>query len=50
MKVENCGGDKQVIKIDSNVTMSLSDKCEIVIKGCAETIGFETASVSFMDI
>lgn len=48
--MENCGGAKQVMKIDSNVTMTLNKNCEIEVKGCGETTGFKTASASIDSI
>lgn len=46
MKLENCAGDDQVLKVDPNVTLSLSSDCEFVIVGCAETSEFATATVT----
>lgn len=47
MKIENCGGTNQVLKIDPNITVTLTKNCDIVVKGCAETLGFKTASVKY---
>lgn len=49
VKVENCGGDNQVIKLEPGATVELNKNCEIVIKGCAETLGFSTAKVGFKE-
>lgn len=46
VKIENCGGEKQVLKVDSNSTITLNKNCEVVIKGCGETTGFKTCNVS----
>lgn len=43
--MENCGGESQILKIDPNVTVSLTKKCEIIIKGCGETKPFKTLTV-----
>lgn len=43
--IENCGGAKQVIKMDTNSSLSLSEKCELFVNICGETIGFKTAKV-----
>lgn len=48
VKIENCGGDDQVLKIDPNVTLSLTSDCDVVIAGCAETSGFATATVTIV--
>lgn len=45
MKIENCGGDDQVLKVDDNATITLSKDCDIIITGCGETTGFTTANV-----
>lgn len=45
MKIENCGGDDQVVSVDKNVTFDLTKKCEIVVKGCGKTTGFKTMTV-----
>ncbi|XP_055295197.1 uncharacterized protein LOC129564970 [Sitodiplosis mosellana] len=47
VKMENCGGADQVLKIDPNVTVSLTKNCEIAVKGCAETTGFKTCTVKY---
>lgn len=49
VKLENCGGAKQVIKVDPNITLSLNSNCELVVVGCGETTGFETATASFIE-
>lgn len=46
VKIENCGGDGQVLKVDPNATVTLDKECNIVITGCGETTGFKTAKVS----
>lgn len=46
VKMENCGGDDQVMKIDPNVTLSMNKACELILVGCAETTGFATAEVT----
>lgn len=43
--IENCAGDKQVIKIDTNSTVSLDENCKLSMNICGETIGFNTAKV-----
>lgn len=47
VKIENCGGDGQVLKVDTDATLSMNKNCEIEIKGCGETTGFKTATVSY---
>lgn len=37
-----------MLKIDQDVTLSLTDACDVVINGCAETNGFASASVYLM--
>lgn len=46
VKIENCGGDAQIIKVDPNMTMSLNQNCDIIVKGCGETKAFKTAKAS----
>lgn len=43
--IENCAGDQQVIKIDTNSSVSLNANCELFLKMCFQTNGFETAQV-----
>ncbi|XP_031623021.1 uncharacterized protein LOC116340586 [Contarinia nasturtii] len=47
VRIENCGNSEQVMKVDTNFTISLTRECEIVIKGCGETTGFRTAKAKY---
>lgn len=44
-KIENCAGQDQVITIDQNSTVELTDSCDVVINVCATTTGFQKADV-----
>lgn len=46
VKMENCGGQNQILKVDNNVTVSLTKNCEIIVKGCAQSQSFNTLSAS----
>lgn len=45
--IENCAGDQQVIQIDTNSSVSLSENCELLVNTCGQTKGFETAQVCY---
>ncbi|XP_031623474.1 uncharacterized protein LOC116340881 [Contarinia nasturtii] len=47
IKLENTAGDDAVLKIDPDTTVSMTKDCEIVVKGCAETKDFNTATVKY---
>lgn len=44
-KIENRAGDRQVIKVDPNSTVSVNENCELSVNICVETIGFKTCKV-----
>lgn len=43
--IENCAGADQVIEIDTNSSVSLTENCELSLNMCVQTKGFETAMV-----
>lgn len=44
-EINNCAGPDQVITIDSNSTVKLTEDCKLVIVGCTTTTGFAKADV-----
>lgn len=44
-KIENCGGPQQILTIDPNTTVEMTEKCEIMTIGCSTTSGFQKALV-----
>lgn len=46
-KIENCGGDDQIITVDSNFTANLSPACVVTTNGCITSKGFTKAKVDF---
>lgn len=46
--IKNCGDvETNVITVQENSTITLTDDCQIIPNTCAETIGFKTAMVKF---
>lgn len=35
-----------MLKIDPNVTFTLDSNCDVIIVGCADTVGFASATVT----
>lgn len=44
-EINNCAGPDQVITIDSNSTIKLTEDCQLIIVGCTTTTGFAKADV-----
>ncbi|XP_073821466.1 sporozoite-associated mosquito saliva protein 1-like [Musca autumnalis] len=47
IKAENCAGEDAIIKMDSDFTVKLNKKCEIVPTGCISNKAFNTAVSKF---
>lgn len=47
-KVKNCGDDQSVVTLNSNTTVKLNKKCQIVPNTCIKTKGFTSANVKYM--
>lgn len=45
MKLENCGDDDQVIKIDPDFIFTLNSDCDVIMAGCMETVGYSSGLV-----
>lgn len=45
ISVENCLGDEQVVKVDTNFTSELSKDCILTSNGCLTSLGFKQAKV-----
>lgn len=44
-QIENCGGPQQILMVDTNTTVEMTEKCEIITIGCSTTSGFQKALV-----
>ncbi|XP_058445943.1 uncharacterized protein LOC131427062 [Malaya genurostris] len=44
-RIENCGGDGQVITIDPKSMVKLTEDCKVTSKSTVKTIGFKTANM-----
>lgn len=43
--IENCGGPQQVLTIDPNTTVHMTNDCGVVVVGCSTSTGFQKAMV-----
>lgn len=43
--IENCGGQQQVVTIDTNYTAKFTSQCEVITSGCVRSTGFQNALV-----
>lgn len=47
--MEQCDGDDAVLTIGKDLSVQLTDNCDVIIKGCSETTGFKTAKVRIFE-
>lgn len=46
--IKNCGDvENNIIKVQENSTIEVTDDCQIIPNACAETSGFTTANVKY---